>query len=500
MPVYEYLDHSRERFPEKVALVCDTERTTYEDLGRFSDSLAAYLAECGITRGDRVLIFLENSKETVVSIFGALKAGACMVLVNPTTPPEHLRFITIDCGCKMLISNISRLPTIDEAFVNLNAPPRLLLSGDNSRPSLQDALSFSPSKRTAQIGDSDLAAIIYTSGSTGNPKGVTLTHRNIDVVVRSVSEYLEHSDNDIVLCVLQLSFGYGLLQLLVTFHSGGRLVLEKGFGFPYDIIKRILREKVTGLAGVPTLFSILLQLKELEQEDFSSVRYLTNAAAALPPSYVPRLKSVFKQARLFLMHGQTECLRTTYLPPDEAERRPTSVGKGMPNVELWLEDEKGNRIAGEGEGELIVRGLNVMRGYWNDAETTSRVLRPSSDGHMALHTGDLFRVDGEGYLYFVARRDDIIKSRGQKVSPLEIEQILFSLDEVAEARVLGVPDEILGQAIKAEIVLKKGRLLSERQIKAFCKTHLEDYKIPHIIEFVSSLPKTAGGKVKRSPA
>ena len=247
------------------------------------------------------------------------------------------------------------------------------------------------------------------------------------------------------------------------------------------------------------MFSLLLQLTSLEKEDLSSVRYLTNAAAALPPSFIPKLKSVFPAAKLYLMHGLTECLRTTYLPPEELDLRPTSVGKGMPNVELWIEDEDGKRIEDGRTGELVVRGANVMKGYWNAPDETARVLKPGrNSSERILHTGDLFRMDGDGYFYFVSRKDEMIKSRGEKVSPLEVENVIYTLDEIAEARVIGVPDAMLGQAIKAEVVLKEGRGLSERDILAVCKKHLEDYKVPHFVVFLPSLPKTLGGKIKRT--
>ncbi|MBP1692049.1 MAG: AMP-dependent synthetase and ligase [Bacteroidetes bacterium] len=322
----------------------------------------------------------------------------------------------------------------------------------------------------------------------------------MDTVADSVAEYLENSADDIILCALQLSFGYGLLQLLVTFRTGGTLVLENGYGYPYDLIKKIKEHKVTGFAGAPTLFALLLQLSNLDQEDFSCLRYITNAAAAMPQAFIPKLRKVFPHTRIYLMHGLTEVLRTTFLPPEEIDKRPTSVGRGMKNVELWIEDADGNRL-GEGEvGELVVRGANVMQGYWNDPEGTSKVLLPGPyPWERVMHTGDLFTVDAEGYFHFVARMDEVIKSRGEKVSPLEVENVLLAMDEVFECRVIGVPDPILGQAVKAEIVLKDSRTLDEKQVKAHCRLHLEDYRVPQIVQFVEALPKTQGGKIRRMP-
>jgi amino acid adenylation domain-containing protein len=503
MVLHEYLNISAERYPEKVALRCGDSRLTYRELLRTSNSLASFLLKRGLEREDRVVIFLENSPEAVISLFGALRAGGCYVMVNPKTPPERLAFIVQHCGAKFLIVSSKEQQWISSVSSSLTHPRCLIFTGRTAPH--ETGSDFESACRTPQsslfptMGDQDLATILYTSGSAGVQKGVTLTHRNIDTVVSSVSEYLGHTSDDIVLGLLQLSFGYGLLQVLVTFKTGGRIILEKGYGFPYDIINRIKEEHITGLAGVPTMFSLLLQLSSLEKEDLSSVRYLTNAAAALPPTFIPKLKRVFPFAKLYLMHGLTECLRTTYLPPEELDRRPTSVGRGMPNVELWIEDEHGQRLSDGRTGELVVRGANVMRGYWNAPEETARVLRPGRyPWERVLYTGDLFRMDRDGFLYFVSRKDDVIKSRGEKVSPLEVENIIYTLDEIAEVRVIGVPDDILGQAIKAEIVLKEGKTLSERDVLTACKKHLEDYKVPHVVDFLPSLPKTLGGKIKRS--
>jgi acyl-CoA synthetase (AMP-forming)/AMP-acid ligase II len=303
----------------------------------------------------------------------------------------------------------------------------------------------------------------------------------------------------VILGVLPLSSSYGLLQLLVTFWTGGRVVLEKGFGYPYEIIKRIKGEKVTGLAGAPTIWAIILRLEGLEKEDFSSLRYITNAAAAMPASFVPRLRKVFPTTKIFLMHGLTECLRTTYLPPDELETRTTSVGRGMRNIELWVEDADGKRLGPGHVGEMIVRGSTLMAGYWNDPEGTAKALIPGPyPWEKVLRTRDLFRMDEDGYFHFVARSDELIKSRGEKVSPIEVEDVIYTIDAVNEVRVIGVPDPILGQAIRAEIVLKDERSLTAQEVKAHCRRFLEDFKVPQAVEFVSSLPKTQGGKIKRS--
>ena len=504
MLLYQYLQHSARRFPGKTALLCGGKGYTYAELSISSDALASYLHREGLTKGERVIIYLENSVEAVIAIFGTLQAGGCIIVVNPTTPPERLAFLIENSGCRFLCMSDAKAEAVRQAEARCARSLRKIIvgtaAGSPGDVSFSDVVREESGNAPVSLISIDLAAIIYTSGSTGKPKGVTLTHLNVDTVADSVAEYLENSADDIILCALQLSFGYGLLQLLVTFRTGATLVLEKGYGYPYDLIKKIKEHKVTGFAGAPTLFALLLQLSNLDQEDFSCLRYITNAAAAMPQAFIPKLQKVFPHTRIYLMHGLTEVLRTTFLPPEEIDKRPTSVGRGMKNVELWIEDADGNRLGAGEAGELVVRGANVMQGYWNDPEGTSKVLLPGPyPWERVMHTGDLFTVDAEGFFHFVARMDEVIKSRGEKVSPLEVENVLLAMDEVFECRVIGVPDPILGQAVKAEIVLKDSRTLDEKHVKAHCRLHLEDYRVPQIVQFVEAIPKTQGGKIRRVP-
>jgi long-chain acyl-CoA synthetase len=503
MLLHEYLGRSAKKSPEKVALVCGTARLTYRDLATASTAFAGYLVSSGLAKGDRAAVYLDSSPESVIAIFGILEAGGCIVVVNPTTQAERLGFILENCGAKFLVAPVEKLAVVQLAEKACSTRPVRVLTGvegdHDAGASFTNVCRKQWPPVQVRLIDMDLAAIIYTSGSTGRPKGVTLLHRNIDTAVDSIIEYLENNSEDVILGLLPLSSSYGLLQVLVTFNTGGRVVLEKGFGYPYEIIKRIKEEKVTGFAGAPTVFAIILKLEGLEREDFSSLRYITNAAAAMPASFVPRLRKVFPKTKIYLMHGLTECLRTTYLPPEEVETRTTSVGRGMPNVELWVEDADGQRLPPGQVGEMIVRGSNLMQGYWNDPEGTAKALIPGPyPWEKVLRTKDLFVMDEEGYFYFVARSDELIKSRGEKVSPIEVEDIIYTLDAVLETRVIGVPDPVLGQAIRAEIVLKEGRSLIAQEVKAHCRAYLEDFKVPQIVEFVASLPKTQGGKIKRS--
>jgi acyl-CoA synthetase (AMP-forming)/AMP-acid ligase II len=288
--------------------------------------------------------------------------------------------------------------------------------------------------------------------------------------------------------------------MLMTFKIGGRLVLEKSFTYPYKVINLMLQERVTGFPGVPTIFSILLQLEDIKKIDFKDLRYITNTGAALPVDHIRRIRETFPKATLYSMYGLTECKRVSYLPPEELDRRPASVGKGMPNEEVFLVDDSGQRITtSDTVGELVVRGANVMVGYWENPEETAKCLKPGLyPWEKALYTGDLFKMDEDGFLYFVGRKDDIIKSRGEKVSPKEVENVLHALSGVLHAAVIGIPDEVLGQAVKAFIVPKNGASLTEKDVLTHCRANLEDFMVPKHVEFREELEQTSSGKIKKT--
>ncbi len=497
MLLHEYLARAAATYPDKLALVCGDRRRTYAELERGMDALRAELQAIGVVVGDRVVVVIPNSVPAVIAAFGIVAAGGCFVVMDPSTPPERLAYVIDHCQPAAVVVVPERQSVLVEAqAIAMHRCAQIVLDGDGAVIDPRQRHNDVPPP--PEVADDDLCAIIYTSGSTGRPKGVTFTHRSVDAVATAVSSYLEHDANDIVLSVLQLAFGYGLLQLLVTFRCGGRLILQPGYAFPYDLVRTMADERVTGFAGVPTLFALLLRLENVSSEMFVTLRYITNAAAAMPQSLLPKLQAMFPAAQIYLMHGQTECLRTSYLPPNEIDTRPTSVGRGMPGVDLWLEDEFGKPVPPGQVGELIVRGAGVMLGYWNDPDASAAVVQSTDvPNSRILRTRDLFRMDDGGYLHFVARTDDIIKCRGQKVSPLEIEELLYSRPDIVEARVIGVPDDILGNAIRAEIVLAAGVQLNEPVIKRYLRQHLEDYKVPHQIAAVDALPKTSSGKIIR---
>jgi amino acid adenylation domain-containing protein len=503
--VQDLLERSADRVPGKVALVCDGRRLTYAEIEEQSNRLAHALRARGIERGDRVALYLRNSVELVLGIFGVLKAGAVFVVLNPSTKFDKLAYILGNCGASALITSSSKAEIAERLLAGLPDLRLCVVVPGSASPLPQNGLlrfdeilAASRDERPSTVGiDLDLACLIYTSGSTGEPKGVMSDHSNVTFAVDSITSYLENLEGDVVIDFLPLSFDYGLYQLLMTVSFGGTLILEEGFAYPAAILRRIEEERVTGFPGVPTLYSMLLSM-DLTPYDLSSLRYLTNTAAALPPDHIRRLQEKFPQARLYSMYGLTETKRTLYLPPTELDRRPDSVGLPIPGTEAWLEDRQGRRLGAGEVGELVVRGRHVMRGYWGDPEATAARFRPGAmPGERVCHTGDLFRMDDEGYFYFVAREDDIIKSRGEKVSPKEVENVLYRLPGVLEAAVVGVPDPVLGEAVKAFLVVD-GSGPSEADVMRHCRAHLDDFMVPRAVEFRAELPKTASGKIKKT--
>jgi len=509
MQLETFLEHSASRFPQKTFLVCGQGRWTFADVETAANRLAHGLLAGGVQRGDRVAIFQENGYEAVVSIFAVLKAGAVFLMVNPTIKAGKLRYVLNNSRAVALIAPGRKMGRVENFWHDLPYLMRVVVTdppGEGLPTGLPKCVGFQellsacadrekpPAKRAIDI---DLAALIYTSGSTGNPKGVMLTHRNMVSAATSITTYLENTSDDVVLNVLPLAFDYGLYQVLMAARFGGTVVLERSFTYPEVALRRAVAEGVTGLPLVPTMSAILLQM-DLTRYDWSRLRYITNTAAALPTEHIIRLRRLLPHAKLFSMYGLTECKRVSYLPPEEIDRRPGSVGRGMPNEEVYVVDDGGRRVGPGVVGELVVRGANVMCGYWELPEETARRLKPGPlPDEKVLYTGDLFRCDAEGFLYFVGRKDDMIKSRGEKVSPREIENVLYAHPEIAEAAVIGVPDEILGQAIKAIVAPRSGSALDEQAVLRYCAERLEDFMVPKYVEILSTIPKTANGKIDK---
>jgi len=499
--------------PEKVAVIANDVSYTYQHLLEASQRLAVSLLSNGVKRNDRVVLYMDNTWECVVSIYAVQLCGAVFVIVNPQVKTKKLQYILQDSAATALIteSNLQKifLPVLSDT-INLKA---VICSGEleaNTDP-LSQLLSYKTI--VSQPADFnvlehqqpitlDLAALIYTSGSTGEPKGVMQSHQSMVFALQSIAEYLRLSNEDRILCVLPLAFDYGLYQLLMTIYMGATLILERSFSYPAQIFQQMIDHQITVFPGVPTMFTILNEAHGRNPLLFSNVTRITNTAAALPADFIPILRDIFPNALIYKMYGLTECKRASYLEPELIDKKPTSVGKPIPGTEMFLLSQKGEILKPgvKGRGILHIRGPHVMLGYWNKAEKTDESIRPGRfNGERVLCTQDLFYQDEEGFFYFLGRSDDIIKSRGEKVSPIEIENILHSITGVKDAAVVGVQDKLLGEFIRAFVSLEKYAELELRHIKKYCMQNLENYMMPKEIIIISELPKTTTGKIDKKP-
>lgn len=512
--VHEWLRRTARRAPGKEAILFGQERWTYQRLDDDSDRVAEALIGLGIGRQDRVVILLGNQPETVVSLYAVLKAGGVFVILDGNTRARRLKYVLENSGAKALIGRANQARVVAEAITDHRGDLRIIWVGGEEfarSPSGSgiswDSIFETRAQRTGlgsrAICDSlprsidiDLAALIYTSATTGVPKGVMCTHHNMVSAARSIVLYVGNREDDIILNALPLSFDYGLYQVLMATMFGGTVVLEQSFLYLHCLLERIAQSRVTGFPIVPTMAAMLLKMRELGAYDLSSLRYMTNTGAALPTQYIRCLRELLPHVRLFSMFGLTECKRVCYLDPDQLDRRPDSVGKAMPNCEVAIVDADGNAVAPGEIGELVIRGSNVMQGYWGDPEMSSKVYRQGPyPASRWLYSGDYFRQDDERYLYFLGRKDDMIKTRGERVSPREVENVVCEVDAVVEVAAVPVPDEILGQAIKIFVVAQDG--CTEKEILRHCTSRLEAFMVPKYVEFIPALPKTGNGKVDR---
>ena len=515
--LHDYFDQSARQFPHKEALIFGNLRYTYSDIYSQANILADKLVEQGLERLERVMIYMDNAPEVIISLYGILKAGGIFTIINSSVQLQKLSYIIQDCQPAVIIADSRKKEVIFKALQDRSFECRLIWIGETkTAPSeqegknqwhWQDIMPATLSKIKVyehrniaknQVLDIDLAGLIYTSGSTGDPKGVMETHRNIVSAAQSIIQYLENTPDDIILNTLPLSFDYGLYQVIMAMMFGGTIVLEKSFIFLSRILNIIGKEKVTGFPIVPTIVAMVLKTIDLKSFNLSTLRYMTNTGAAFPVEHIRKLRALLPHVRIYSMFGLTECKRIAYLPPEEIDNRPDSVGKAIPNCEVFIVDEHGKPVINGQTGELVVRGANVMQGYWNAPEQTAHTFRNGLGfREKLLFTGDYFKMDDQGYLYFLGRKDDMIKSRGERISAKEIENTISQIEGVSECAVIGVDDEILGQAIKAFVVLNPQTLLNKKDITTYCARNLEPYSVPKYIEILDELPKTTHGKIDK---
>jgi amino acid adenylation domain-containing protein len=492
-------------FAERPAIHCGEETCSYAELNERSDRVASALSSRGVERGDRVIIYMENSIAAAIAIYGVLKAGGVIVVVNPLTRQGKLAFIAGDCEVKTIATDVHSMAVVRAAAPAVASLQHIFVVGlegleaepmGADLPMGEDALRpDGPETCDPRTIPTDLAALLYTSGSTGRPKGVMQTHQSMVFALGSVSEYLEICADDVILSALPLAFDYGLYQLFMAVTAGATLILERSFAYPGTVYQRMREHRVTVFPGVPTMFALMLG-GDAASLEFETVRCVTNTAAALPTGFHAKLGRIFSNAQLCAMYGLTECKRVSYLPPGDLAARPASVGKAIPGTDVFLRSPTGDPVPVGAPGILFVRGPHIMRGYWNDPIATAEMLVDLGTERV-LRTGDWFRMDEGGFLYFLGRSDDIIKTRGEKVSPAEVEDALYSISGVTEAAVVGMPDAVLGEAVRAYVVLAPDVERDERMFRRFLAERLESFMMPSEFVFCSELPKSANGKIRR---
>lgn len=487
--------------PHKTALIAGDRRVTYAELDRLSDTLAAAFVRYGATAGERVALVLDNSIEAAVAIFAALKAGAIFTPVHPAGKVGTLAAVFASAQPRVIVSGVRQLVPVREAVERAGVSPVLLVAGGEARPGVVDLASLLTEEIVAPAPGGaradDLGMIIYTSGSTGRPKGVMMSHAAMLAALDAVIERLEARDDDVILSTLPFAFSYGLHQLLMIVRTQGTLVIENSFAFPNLIFEKIRAEGVTAMPLVPATIAAVLSQRELKREDLPTLRYITSASAPLSAEQAARLSERLPGVDLHVMYGQSECKRIAMLSPARLHDKQGSVGIAIPGTQAFVADADGRPLPAGETGELVVRGPHLMRGYWNDAEATAAALHPDPEGDgVLLFTGDLFRADADGYLWFVARKDDVIKTRGEKVAPAEVEAALLACPGVREALVFAKPDPVLGQAVHA-LVVADDVGLAERDLQRACARVLEDFKVPRSISIRADLPRTDNGKASR---
>lgn len=487
------------RFPDRDAIVFGDKRTSYQELWGRICSISQYLNVHGIKPGERVAILVENSPEYVAVYYAALACGCVAVGLNTAVKTKDIQNWLEHCDAKWLFANTQHG---EISNVLALSGKHLSVIGVGKKDEDERYAGFWSDLMAVDAVEPDLsvlsdtnkaAAIIYTSGTTGNPKGVTLSHNNLNCNIRSILDYLHITESDSILNVLPFYYSYGNSVLHTHLAVGAKLVLENSMLYPRRILEQMVSEKITGFSGVPSTFSLLLSRTKLKEYDLSSLRYMTQAGGPMAPVTINKILTEIPHIDFIVMYGQTEAsARLSYLPAEKLQEKIGSIGIAIPGVTLEIRDDKGKKTSDGESGEIYATGENIMLGYWDAPELTQGVV---IDGW--LKTGDLAHYDEDGYIYIDGRSSEMIKVGANRISPKEIEEVIVALDEVEEVAAIGVPDEILGQIIKVFIVTSPGYALEERTVLAYCKKNLATYKMPKCIEFVTGLPKTASGKVKR---
>lgn len=501
------LVESAVRHPDQTALVDERYSIDYGGLVERVEILTNMLLAMGVSSEGRVAILLEKSIEATALLLAVLQAGAIVVPINPKLKPQQIRYILADCGAELLITSTHRLTELGALMDGLDLTTLLTDAAPLSAPrygrtiAMQTLLHTPKPKLAAHRRiDIDAAAILYTSGSTGHPKGVVVSHRNLVVGCQSVNTYLGTRSEDAILALLPISFDAGLSQVTTGLAAGAKVVLHTPL-YAKTAAALIAAHRITSITAVPPMWSLLVDAN-WEKIDTSSVRIIANTGGHMNEALLKRLRAIFTNARPFLMYGLTEAFRSTYLDPSEIDRRAGSIGKAIPNAEILVLREDGTTCAAGEAGELVHRGALVTLGYWNAPEKTAERFRPLRSAlatglvtENAVWSGDIVSRDEEGFLYFIGRRDDMIKTSGYRISPTEIESVVSSAPGVREVAAFGLPAGDIGDEIVVTVV-PVDRNFDRTAVEAYCAQELPKYMMPHIL-VLEQLPRSANGKVDR---
>ncbi len=511
--LHDLILHSAARHPDNLALTHKKASRNYAELATHIQQAAQGLLRLGLSAGERVAVYLPKQMETIDSLFGTSVAGGVFVPINPLLKAEQVGHILRDCNVRVLVTANMRAAQLAEVLAECHDLNHAVIVDDGKGlPEIPGVDCVGWSELVAQESthtslathtriDTDMAAILYTSGSTGSPKGVVLSHRNMLAGAESVTQYLGNTADDRLLAVLPFSFDYGLSQLTTAFRVGASAVLMD-YLLPRDVIRAVAKHAITGLAAVPPLWNQIASLPWPEEAQ-ASLRYITNSGGAMPRTTLASLQAALPNTQPVLMYGLTEAFRSTYLPPEERAKRPDSMGRAIPNAEVMVVREDGSPCSAGEPGELVHRGSLVAMGYWNDAERTAKRFRPAPGQEaglplpeIAVWSGDTVKMDEDGYLTFIGRKDDMIKTSGYRVSPTEVEETLYASGLVDQAAALGIPHPTLGQAIVAVVTTGSDDVDSEAILK-HCKQHLPAFMVPAHLQIQASLPRNPNGKIDR---
>jgi acyl-CoA ligase (AMP-forming) (exosortase A-associated) len=541
--LHQLVSEQSKKIPQSIAISYKNDSFSYQEVNNNINLISQKLDDIGIEASQRVGIYLPKRIETVYSFFVVSQLGAIFVPINPILKAQQVQYILKDCNVRLLITSYERfqsikniLPTcIDLEFIILIDKPKIMDNQERIELSnltiyyLEDLLkqefahssgeiSRNLNRKKQIVRDSDIVAILYTSGSTGNPKGVMLSHRNLMIGAESVSLYLKNTHKDKILAVLPFSFDYGLNQLFSAFYVGASLVLMD-YLFPQDILKAINKYQITGLAGVPSLW---VQLTKLDWDKtctnkkslrYNSLRYISNSGGALPLETLNKLREVLPNIKPYLMYGLTEAFRSTYVPPEELDNHKESIGIAIPNAQVLVLRPDGSECNDNEPGELVHLGELIAQGYWDDPIKTAKTFRPYTHPNgknypqISVYSGDTVYRAKDGYLYFIGRKDDMIKTSGYRVSPSEVEDILYKSKLVQDVIAIGIQHPALGQAILVLATLSsnlnsKSKVINEykteiKMISDYCKNNLANYMIPKKVIIRSSLALNQNGKIDR---